>query len=194
MPADRRTYLCSCYRKCGGTPIQVTRSVYRSHSRYRLEMDDPPSNIPMRHLVDGNAHIDEHDEENVCRDEGLEDEEHQVEGALAAEENRLNHTNVFNGHVGCFFTFEIVAYQFIRMVTLMICLHPSNKITPVNLRVEMLLVQLSRMSRTKMIPCRMSHLPLTLMKRFLKTTYIQMSRSMTFDARLPTYLLCRVPP
>ncbi|KAG1892671.1 hypothetical protein F4604DRAFT_1968295 [Suillus subluteus] len=65
-------------------------------------MDGPPLNIPMCHLVDGNAHIDEHDEENVCRDEGLEDEEHQVEGALTAEENRLNHANVFNGHDGDF--------------------------------------------------------------------------------------------
>jgi len=45
-------------------------------------MDGPPSNIPVRHLVDDNACMDEHDEEETY--EELENREHQVEGALAA--------------------------------------------------------------------------------------------------------------
>lgn len=64
-------------------------------------MDGPPSNIPVRHLVDDNACMDEHDEEETY--EELENREHQVEGALAAEQNRLDQANVFDGHVGFFF-------------------------------------------------------------------------------------------
>ncbi|KAG2739847.1 hypothetical protein P692DRAFT_20347792 [Suillus brevipes Sb2] len=163
MPAAQRMYFCSCYRKCGGTPTSVTRSVYRSHSRDRLEMDGLPSNIPAHQLVDDNSCTNELDsdleEETISRDEEFQSQELRVEGELLG--------NVFDGHVGYIFHIGNCCLPFIRMTTLIFSLHPSNKTSRDSLRAEMVPVQLSRMSQMQMIPS-MSHLPLMLMKRFLK--------------------------
>lgn len=210
MPAARHTYFCSCYRKCGGTPTEVTRAVYRSHTTARLEMDGLPSKVPRHRLVNADipaqieretscidekdADVDDEEREGVTEDNEIgssSSEQHQERFSSPSE---WDLGNIFDRQVVDFFwPSGAAANQIIRMMILMVFLRSSNKTSRERIRVEMVPVQLLRLSQMKMIPS-MSHLPLMLMKRFLKTRCTRMSRLTTFDAPLPISLLCKVLP